>query len=205
MIIILVNLFKITTILFGGIVLFLILKLIYANKKELNNIENYNIGNANEEDREAILNTLGILQEGYDKRDLSKIDYYIEKTMNNQCIHVLGTNPDEIFIGNEGVKRLLYGDWKYWGNVKLNIEHAHITQFNDIAYIAVRGEIKIDIWKIRFPLRLTGVMAKKSSEWLINNLQFQYDINTNFIIFAMIASVGLSASLILFMFALLLR
>lgn len=203
--IIIVNLFKITTILFGGILLFLMLKLLYTNKKELNNIQNYTKGNSSEEDRKEILNVLVTLQEGYDKRDISKIQYYIDNTMNTECILVLGTNPNEIFIGNEGVKRLFYGDWKYWGKVKLNLEHPHISQMNNMAYIAIRGEVKIDIWKIRFPLRLTGVMSKESSKWLINKLQFQYDLNTNFIIFAMIASIALLVSLLMFIFSLFLK
>jgi len=203
--IILVNLFKITTISFGGILLFFMLKLLNASKKELNNIKNYTKGNSNEKDREEILNTLVILQEGYDRRDISKIEYYIENTINSQSVFILGTNPNEIFMGKEGVKRLFYGDWKYWGNVKLNLEEAHITQMNNTAYIAIRGEIKIDIWKIKLPLRLTGVMSNESSKWLINNLQFQYDFNTNYIIFAMLASLGLLVSLLMFICTLFLK
>jgi len=65
MIIILVNLFKITTILCGGILLSLMLKLLYTNKKELDNIQNYTKGNSSEEDRKEVLNALAILQFQY--------------------------------------------------------------------------------------------------------------------------------------------
>jgi hypothetical protein len=200
MLIILVASIRIITVLFGGILLFLMLKLIYINKKELSTIHNYSKGNAIEKDRNDILNTLVTLQEGYDKRDISKIDYYVENTMNFQDVLILGTNPNEIFIGHEGVKKLFFGDWRYWGKVKFNLEESYIDQFKNMAYITVRGEVRIDIWKIRLPLRLTCVMSNESKKWLISKLQFQYDINTNYVIFAMLASIGLFVSLILSIF-----
>lgn len=58
--VILINIIRITAILFGGILLFLMLKLLYFNKKELSAIHNFTKGNAIEKDRKDILKTLAI-------------------------------------------------------------------------------------------------------------------------------------------------
>jgi hypothetical protein len=196
---ILMNVFKVLTFLLCGIVLFFMLNLAYSNKEELKTEKNYTTGNATVKDRQAILNVLTFLQQGYSKRDLSKIDYYIDQTIDTTSIVVLGTNPNEIFSGKKGIQKLFYGDWKFWGDVRLNVEKAHITQVDNMAYIATTGSIKIDVWRITFPLRVTGVLIHKNSKWLINKLQFQYDLNTNFIIFGMIASVLATVSVIILM------
>lgn len=186
---VLINVFKVLTILFCGILVFFMLNLASSNKEELKKEKNYTTGNSTIKDRQAIIHVFDILQQGYSKRDISKIDYYINETIDTTSIVVLGTNPNEIFIGKKGIQQLFYGDWKFWGDVKLNLEKAHITQLNSIAYVAFTGSIKIDVWRINFPLRITGMVVNENSKWLINKLQFQYDMNTNFIIFGIIASV----------------
>ena len=54
---------------------------------------------------------------------------------------------------------------------------------------------------MNFPLRITGVMVKDNSKWLINKLQFQYDFNTNYIIFGLIASVLSAISFVILIFS----
>jgi hypothetical protein len=179
------------------------LNLVYSNKEELKTAKDYTTGNATVKDRQAILNVFTVLQQGYSKRDISKTDYYIDQTIDTTSIVVLGTNPNEIFTGKKGIQKLLYGDWKFWGDVRLNVENMYVTQVDNMAYVATTGSIKIDVWRITFPLRVTGVMINKDSKWLINKLQFQYDLNTNLIIFGMIASVLASASAIILILLLL--
>jgi len=201
----LVNLFEIITVLFGALLILLMLQLLITKNNQLRNTGDYTKGSSDNMDREGVLKTLAILQEGYEKRDLTKIDFYFENTMSKEGLLILGTNPKEIFVGTEAVKKLLYGDWKYWGKVKFNLEEAHITQYSNVAYFVTGGEVKIHIWKIRFPLRVTGIMIREDSKWFINKLQFQYDFNTNYIIFSMLASIGLLVSLILFMVSLVIK
>ncbi len=200
---ILLRVFTVLTILLCGILVFFMLNLAYSNKKELKQAKNYTTGNATIKERQAIIHTFSILQQGYSKRDVSKIDYYIDQTIDTTSIVVLGTNPNEIFSGKKGIQQLLYGDWKFWGDAKLNVENAHITQVNNMAYVAMTGSIKIDVWKITFPLRITGVVIQDHSKWLINKLQFQYDLDTNFVIFGLIASVLATVSFIILMLILL--
>jgi len=202
---IIVNVFKVSTMLFCGVLVLFMLNEVSSNKQELKKEKNYATGNSTQEDRRAITNTLTVLQQGYSERNVSKVDYYLNKTIDTTAIVILGTNPDEVFIGKEGAHRLFYGDWAYWGDVKLNLEKAHISRLNNTAYIALTGTVKIDIWKISFPLRITGVMVNQNSKWLINKLQFQYDLNTNYIIFGMIASLLVAVSFTLLVVMVLIR
>ncbi|MBC7914289.1 MAG: nuclear transport factor 2 family protein [Pyrinomonadaceae bacterium] len=125
------------------------------------------------------------------------ISQCVEKTFSSKDIFILGTNPSETFTGKEGAKRLLHGDWAYWGEVKFLLDGSRMDQYNNAVYVAMGGEIKIDIWHLRFPLRITAVMLKENSNWLISKLQFQYDMNTNLIIFSLLTAIGFSVSLVL--------
>lgn len=198
---IIVIVFKVSTILFCGVLIYFMLSLMSSYKKEMEKEQNYTLGNATHQDRQAIINTLSVLQQGYYERDVTKIDYYTDKTIDTTSIVILGTNPNEILIGKEGVQRLLYGDWKFWGDVKFNLDKTHVSVSNNTAYFALTGTIKIDVWKMNFPLRITGVMVKDNSKWLINKLQFQYDFNTNYIIFGLIASVLSAISFVILIFS----
>ncbi|MCI8648359.1 MAG: hypothetical protein HFE76_16555 [Firmicutes bacterium] len=67
--------------------------------------------------REDALRPLKQLNAYYEKRDAEQADTCIDETMLTEKLLILGTNPREIFHGREEAKRLLQGDWKYWGQV----------------------------------------------------------------------------------------
>jgi hypothetical protein len=182
--------------LLGCILFILMLMQLRANQEELSKVKSYNAGNISSTERENVLKTLRILQDGYTKRDVSAIDKCIENTFSSHDVLILGTNPAEILAGKEGAKGLLHGDWAYWGEVKFRLDGSHFDQYNNTVYMATSGEIKIDFWHLRFPLRITGVLVKENSKWLISKLQFQYDLNTNLIIFSLLTAIGFSISII---------
>ena len=66
--------------------------------------------------REDALRPLRQLNIYYEKRDTEQVDAYIDETMLPEELLILGTCLWEIFYGREGAKRLLQGDWKYWGH-----------------------------------------------------------------------------------------
>jgi len=193
---IVMRVFVFITGLLGCILLILLLMQLNSNRKELSKVKNFNTGHISNLERENVLSTLRILQGGYTRRDVSAIDQCVKNTFSTKDILILGTNPSEILTGKEGAKNLLYGDWAYWGEVKYNLDRSRFDQYDNTVYMAMSGEVKIDIWHLRLPLRITGILAKEDSKWLISKLQFQYDLNTNLIIFSMLAAIGFSISLI---------
>ena len=90
------------------------------------------------------------------------------------------------------------GDWAYWGKVKFDLENSRFDQLDStVIYMATSAEVKIDIWQIKLPLRITGVLVKENARWLISKLQFQYDTDTNLLIFSWIATIGFVVSMFL--------
>lgn len=79
-------------------------------------------------------------QEGYTKRDLSKIDAFIDELfVDSPETLIIGTGHGEWCKGMSGVKELLEIDWEYWGNFTLDIENAHVQIMGDHAIVSTLG------------------------------------------------------------------
>lgn len=110
------------------------------------------------------------------KRDVEQVDKCIDDTMLPDELLILGTNPREIFLGRERAKSLLWGDWKYWGQVEIDTERAVLNRVGSAVYFVVRGQVKLDIWHFRTPIKMTGVLKEKDGRWYISKLQFTNDL-----------------------------
>lgn len=190
---------------FGGIsVLFVIIMIVlnikvYMQSKSESKIPFGYIGNSvNEDDKKEILEPLYKLKEGYVQRDIQRVDQYVDEIMETEDILILGTNPREVFKSREEVINLLYGDWKYWGDVRLDVDNTALHRIGDVAFFALKGDTKLDIWRIRIPVKITGVLVKKESRWLINKMQFVADFNSNYIIFSLLAALAATFALAVF-------
>jgi len=148
--------------------------------------------------REEALCTLRQLNEYYEKRDLEQADACIDETMLPEELLILGTNPSEIFHGREGAKCLLQGDWKYWGQLTLDVERTVLSRVGNALYFVMRGHIRLDIWRFRIPIKITGILEKRDNQWRISKLQFINDLNTNYVIIAWVPALALMVSLLLF-------
>lgn len=83
------------------------------------------------------------LQEGYTERNLDSIDKFVRETfINSYDICILGTGTEELFLGIERVKELFENDWKYWGDVKLDLNNLYIDIKNEIAWFHIIGVVK---------------------------------------------------------------
>jgi hypothetical protein len=151
--------------------------------------------------RVAALRPLKLLNEYYEKRDPEKADACIDETMLADKLLILGTNPSEIFYGREGAKCLLQGDWKYWGKLVLDVERTALSQASNDLYFVMRGQIRLDIWHFRIPIKITGVLEKRNKLWYISKMQFINDLNTNYVILSWVPALALVASLLLFVFS----
>lgn len=167
---------------------------------------NYPSGQASSAEIQSISATISKLQQAYQLRDVSKIDDCINNTIDSTSIFILGTSPTEIFRGKQGASNLLWGDWKYWGDVRFDLNRLFVdTIGQNMAYVVFPGTVKIDIWGMTFPLQVSGVMLNNDGRWVFTKMQFQYALNTNYIVFAKIAAIGTLFALVLLCIILLVR
>ena len=148
--------------------------------------------------REAALQPLRRLAEYYLKRDPEQADACMEETMLPDDMLILGTNPLEIFRGREGARNLLQGDWRSWGLASLDADGTALGRAGDTLHFVMRGQIRLDFFHIRVPIKITGLLIEKDGAWRIGKLQFVNDLNTNYLIIAWIPAIVLTANLVLF-------
>ena len=189
----------------GGLVVFFILVLIYflfrlwlESRRERTTPREIKGEPFSVELREDALRPLRLLNAYYEKRDTEQADACINETMFAEELLILGTNPSEIFHGREGAKCLLQGDWKYWGQLALDVERTALSQAGTALYFVMRGQIRLDIWRFRVPIKITGVLEKRDNLWYISKIQFINDLNTNYVILAWVPALALMVSLLLF-------
>ena len=149
--------------------------------------------------REAALQPLRRLAEYYLKRDPEQADACMEETMLPDDMLILGTNPLEIFRGREGARNLLQGDWRSWGLASLDADGTALGRAGDTLHFVMRGQIRLDFFHIRIPIKITGLLIEKDGAWRIGKLQFVNDLNTNYVIIAWIPAIVLTANLVLFL------
>ena len=157
-----------------------------------------------EEVRDNALRPLRQLNAYYEKRNPELADACIDETILPEEMLILGTNPGEIFHGRKWTKHLLQCDWKYWGQLSLNVERTALSRVGTALYFALPAQVKLDIWRFRIPIRITGILEERDGLWYISKLQFINNLNTAWVIGTWIAALVLVASLLLFGFALLL-
>lgn len=189
----------------GGLFLFFLLVLIYflfrlwlASRQERIAPDKINGETLPTELRENALRPLMQLNAYYEKRNSEQADACIDETMLPEKLLILGTNPGEIFSGREGAKNLLQGDWKYWGQLTLDVERTALSWAGSALYFVMSGQIRLDIWRFQIPIRITGILEENDNQWYISKLQFINNLNTNYVILAWVPALALIASLLLF-------
>ena len=97
------------------------------------------------EDKLAIRKLLEKMQEGYTRRAVENIDAYTNNLfVKNDSMVILGTSDGEWCLGYEQSKKLLENDWKYWGNVIIDIDRAHISVDGNVAWFYTEGSVEQD-------------------------------------------------------------
>ena len=162
----------------------------------------YNKGNASPEIRQQILDKLQLFQEGYEARDTSNLESYMDKLFSRENILILGTMPNEIYSGYSEAADLVSSDWLYWGDVKLLVEQSNISAMDSVAWVSTIGKVEFDLsrWLV-LPLRFTGVMVNEGQDWKFQQVQFQLDLDSSWILGAiLIISLLILASIIRLVF-----
>ena len=147
--------------------------------------------------REDALRPLQRLNAFYEKRDPEQADACLDETMLPEEMLILGTNPGEIFHGRDGARHLLQCDWKYWGQLALDVERCALHRAGNALYFALPAQIKLDIWRFRLPIRITGILEERDGLWYISKLQFINNLNTAWVIGTWVAALALMCTLLL--------
>ncbi|TWH80381.1 nuclear transport factor 2 family protein [Sedimentibacter saalensis] len=93
------------------------------------------------DEKSEIIKILRKFQNGYTGKDIEKVDAFVEELFKDDAC-VLGTGTGELFLGLEQVKSLIIGDWKYWGDIKIDLENVYINNENTVAWVATTGNVK---------------------------------------------------------------
>jgi hypothetical protein len=157
----------------------------------------YARGNAPDDVRSEVIEQLEKFQGGYTARDLERVDSFMTALFSQENLLVLGTMPDEIFIGPRDVSKLIYSDWNAWGDVVFLVDTAHISSAGNVAWISTIGRVRFDIPRfLVLPLRLSAVMVKEGPDWKFQSMQFQFDLNVFTLFFVtLILFIWLAVSL----------
>ena len=148
--------------------------------------------------RENALRPLRQLNAYYAKRDPELADACIDETILPDDMLILGTNPGEIFHGRKWTKHLLQCDWKYWGQLTLDVDRSAFYRVGNVLYFVLPAQVRLDYWRFRIPVRITGILEEQDGLWYISKLQFINNLNSAYLLAAWIGTFALTARLLLF-------
>ena len=80
-------------------------------------------------------------QDGYTRRDVARLDEFMRLFADDAGLEVIGTNGvkpgvDEWYVDKAGARELVKGDWEGWGDLRLDVDGAHIQVRGDVAWLA---------------------------------------------------------------------
>ena len=82
---------------------------------------------------------------------------------------------------------LVRSDWLQWGDVKLSVLNANISNYGDVAWISTIGFVEFDISRfLVLPLRFSGMLVKEDFGWKFQQVQFQFDLDSSFTVMAIL-------------------
>jgi len=97
---------------------------------------------------EAVRAVLARFQQGYSQRDLNALDAFMELFDPDAALEVIGTGATtpqaggEWCLGLAAVRTLVYNDWKYWGDLELDVAGARIRVRGEVAWLATSGVVR---------------------------------------------------------------
>jgi hypothetical protein len=89
-------------------------------------------------------------------------------------ILVLGTDSGEWIEGYQRVGDFIAGDWRGWGDVRLDVDNAMISADNDVAWLTTVGTVGSGSSPPR-AIRFAAVLTRSDGRWLFRHIQFQWD------------------------------
>ena len=119
-----------------------------------------------------IREVLSNFQNGYDNRDTSKIDEFLQ--MFSDDIVYMGVASHEFFKGKESVRKLTVWDWNKWFDLKIPVDEIDIRTDNNVAWFEVVGES--GPWRDgrTYEIRMVSSLVKNKDKWLFKQICFSY-------------------------------
>jgi SnoaL-like domain len=132
-------------------------------------------GNAQEPLRAEVIASIRAFQSGYTKRDPAMLPTFMEQLFpKDQDILVLGTDSGEWIEGYQRVGDFIAGDWRGWGDVRLDVDNAMVSADNDVAWVTTIGTVGTGSLPTR-AIRFAAVLTRSNGRWLFRHIQFQWD------------------------------
>jgi hypothetical protein len=96
-----------------------------------------------------VRNVLQRFQYGYTARNLSMLDEFMSLFVQSDEVELIGIGAskraaNEWFEGFSQIREIVEGDWKYWGDVRLDVAGAKITIHGDAAWLSTTGAVTQD-------------------------------------------------------------
>ncbi len=90
--------------------------------------------------------TLQKFQDGYTARDVTKLDKFMQLFVQDESIEMIGIGASkraatEWFEGHNRIREIVESDWRYWGDVKLDVKGAKITTNGETAWLSTTGTV----------------------------------------------------------------
>lgn len=104
-------------------------------------MKNENILQKTVDEKSEIKETLRQFQYGYTERNIEKVNAFVKELFKDD-ICVLGTGTGELYLGIEQVKSLIKDDWKYWGDVRIDLDNVYINNEKTVAWFTTTGSVK---------------------------------------------------------------
>ena len=94
----------------------------------------------------AVRSALGKFQDGYTARDVTRLDDFMQLFVQDDGIEMIGIGAsrraaNEWFEGLGRIREIVENDWRYWGDVRLDVDGAKITVYGDVAWLSTTGTV----------------------------------------------------------------
>lgn len=133
-------------------------------------------GNAPPAVRVAIVEKLQTLQDGYTRRDPKILSLLTQNLFpKDGDVLILGTDGGvgEWVRGAPAARDFIAGDWRYWGRLQLDTDHAIVWSSGNAAWMATIGTVR---WEKRErPIRFTAILTHEQDRWVFRQMHFQWD------------------------------
>jgi hypothetical protein len=135
-------------------------------------------GSATPEVRAAVISQLRAFQNGYTRRDPTRVSAFMDRLFSRDHPVVLGPLPSGIFVGYEAASKVIRHDWAFWGRYRFQTSEAQVSSAGNVAWFATVGSVTSDLSRfLVLPLRLSGVMVNEKGAWKLRQAQLQYDLH----------------------------
>lgn len=92
----------------------------------------------------AVRETLQRFQDGYSARDTGRLEAFMELFVQGDESELIGVGAaerggSEWFQGAQQVREIVESDWKYWGDVNIDVAGARISVLGEVAWLSTSG------------------------------------------------------------------